>query len=154
MANNTSNGKDKDKTLRCSFCGKSQDEVERMIIGPGVNICSECITLCGSLLDEDGKPDAPRAAGRRSGHHAVPTQDPVNVLTPEEIKAGLDRYVIGQDEAKRVLAVSVYNHYKRILGGAGKSDEVELQKSNVLLRQNRLEKQRRKSKTLIQQKKK
>ena len=132
MANN-SNGKDKDKNLRCSFCGKSQDEVERMIIGPGVNICNECITLCSSLLDEDGKPDAPKAASRRNAaHHAAPTLDPVNVLTPSEIKEGLDRYVIGQDEAKRVLAVSVYNHYKRILSGENKND-VELQKSNVLL---------------------
>ena len=132
MANN-SNGKDKDKNLRCSFCGKSQDEVERMIIGPGVNICNECITLCSSLLDEDGKPDAPRAASRRNAaRHAAPTLDPVNVLTPSEIKEGLDRYVIGQDEAKRVLAVSVYNHYKRILSGENKND-VELQKSNVLL---------------------
>ncbi len=132
MANN-SNGKDKDKNLRCSFCGKSQDEVERMIIGPGVNICSECITLCSSLLDEDGKPDAPKAAARRNNvRHAAPTLDPVNVLTPAEIKEGLDRYVIGQDEAKRVLAVSVYNHYKRILSGESKND-VELQKSNVLL---------------------
>ena len=132
MANN-SNGKDKDKNLRCSFCGKSQDEVERMIIGPGVNICNECITLCSSLLDEDGKPDAPKAASRRNGtRHAAPTLDPVNVLTPSEIKEGLDRYVIGQDEAKRVLAVSVYNHYKRILSGENKND-VELQKSNVLL---------------------
>ena len=132
MANN-SNGKDKDKNLRCSFCGKSQDEVERMIIGPGVNICNECITLCSSLLDEDGKPDAPKAASRRNAaRHAAPTRDPVNVLTPSEIKEGLDRYVIGQDEAKRVLAVSVYNHYKRILSGENKND-VELQKSNVLL---------------------
>ncbi len=132
MANN-SNGKDKDKNLRCSFCGKSQDEVERMIIGPGVNICNECITLCSSLLDEDGKPDAPKAASRRNAaRHAAPTLDPVNVLTPSEIKEGLDRYVIGQDEAKRVLAVSVYNHYKRILSGENKND-VELQKSNVLL---------------------
>ncbi|HJB20629.1 MAG TPA: ATP-dependent Clp protease ATP-binding subunit ClpX [Candidatus Fournierella merdavium] len=132
MANNT-NGKDKDKNLRCSFCGKSQDEVERMIIGPGVNICSECITLCASLLDEDGKPDAPKSAPRRGGvKHAAPTLDPVNVLTPAEIKEGLDRYVIGQDEAKQVLAVSVYNHYKRILSGESKND-VELQKSNVLL---------------------
>jgi len=131
MANN-SNGKDKDKNLRCSFCGKSQDEVERMIIGPGVNICNECITLCSSLLDEDGKPDAPKAASRRNAAHAAPTLDPVNVLTPSEIKEGLDRYVIGQDEAKRVLAVSVYNHYKRILSGENKND-VELQKSNVLL---------------------
>ena len=132
MANN-SNGKDKDKNLRCSFCGKSQDEVERMIIGPGVNICNECITLCSSLLDEDGKPDTPKAASRRNAaRHAAPTLDPVNVLTPSEIKEGLDRYVIGQDEAKRVLAVSVYNHYKRILSGENKND-VELQKSNVLL---------------------
>ena len=132
MANN-SNGKDKDKNLRCSFCGKSQDEVERMIIGPGVNICNECITLCSSLLDEDGKPDAPKAASRRNAaRHAAPTLDPVNVLTPSKIKEGLDRYVIGQDEAKRVLAVSVYNHYKRILSGENKND-VELQKSNVLL---------------------
>ena len=91
MANN-SNGKDKDKNLRCSFCGKSQDEVERMIIGPGVNICSECITLCSSLLDEDGKPDAPKAASRRNAaRRAAPTLDPVNVLTPSEIKEGLDR---------------------------------------------------------------
>ena len=132
MANN-SNGKDKDTNLRCSFCVKSQDEVERMIIGPGVNICNECITLCASLLDEDGKPDAPKAAARRgAARHAAPTLDPVNVLTPSEIKEGLDRYVIGQDEAKRVLAVSVYNHYKRILSGENKND-VELQKSNVLL---------------------
>ena len=132
MANN-SNGKDKDKNLRCSFCGKSQDEVERMLSGPGVNICNECITLCASLLDEDGKPDAPKAAARRgAARHAAPTLDPVNVLTPSEIKEGLDRYVIGQDEAKRVLAVSVYNHYKRILSGENKND-VELQKSNVLL---------------------
>ena len=132
MPNNNS-GKDKEKTLHCSFCGKSQDDVERMIIGPGVNICNECITLCHSLLDEEGKPDVPPKAGpggRRGQSHA-PTRDPVNVLTPAEIKAGLDQYVIGQDEAKRVLAVSVYNHYKRILNA--QNNDVELQKSNVLL---------------------
>ena len=132
MPNNNS-GKEKEKTLHCSFCGKSQDDVERMIIGPGVNICNECITLCHSLLDEEGKPDVPPKAGpgRRGQSHAAPTREPVNVLTPAEIKAGLDQYVIGQDEAKRVLAVSVYNHYKRILSGQG--GDVELQKSNVLL---------------------
>ena len=132
MPNNNS-GKEKKKTLHCSFCGKSQDDVERMIIGPGVNICNECITLCHSLLDEEGKPDVPPKAGpgRRGQSHAAPTREPVNVLTPAEIKAGLDQYVIGQDEAKRVLAVSVYNHYKRILSGQG--GDVELQKSNVLL---------------------
>ena len=133
MANNNS-GKEKEKNLHCSFCGKSQDEVERMIIGPGVNICNECITLCHSLLDEEGTPDAaqrtnvrPRGAANRSANAVAP----INILTPAEIKAGLDQYVIGQDEAKRVLAVSVYNHYKRILSGEGK--DVELQKSNVLL---------------------
>ena len=132
MPNNNS-GKEKEKTLHCSFCGKSQDDVERMIIGPGVNICNECITLCHSLLDEEGKPDVPPKAGpgRRGQSHAAPTREPVNVLTPAEIKAGLDQYVIGQDEAKRVLAVSVYNHYKRILSGQG--GDAELQKSNVLL---------------------
>ena len=133
MANNNS-GKEKEKNLHCSFCGKSQDEVERMIIGPGVNICNECITLCHSLLDEEGTPDdaqrtnvRPRGTANRSANAVAP----INILTPAEIKAGLDQYVIGQDEAKRVLAVSVYNHYKRILSGEGK--DVELQKSNVLL---------------------
>ena len=132
MANNS--GKDKEKNLRCSFCGKSQDEVERMIIGPGVNICNECIDLCHSLLDEDGKPDARPHAGQRRSSSRPPVEEPINILTPAEIKAGLDQYVIGQDEAKRVLAVSVYNHYKRILGAPDARDkDVELQKSNVLL---------------------
>lgn len=130
MANNNL-GKDKEKTLHCSFCGKQQDDVERMIIGPGVNICNECITLCHSLLDEDGKPDMSRPAPRKNAASKQPVIDPINVLTPHEIKEGLDQYVIGQDDAKRVLAVSVYNHYKRILGG--RSNDIELQKSNVLL---------------------
>ena len=118
----------KDKNLICNFCGKSQDEVERMIIGPGVNICNECIELCHSLLDEEGK--APAQAPRRGkAAHAVP-QD-INILTPAEIKEGLDQYVIGQDNAKVVLAVSVYNHYKRILNM--EKTDVDLQKSNVLL---------------------
>lgn len=131
MANNNS-GKEKEKNLRCSFCGKSQDEVERMIIGPGVNICNECITLCHSLLDEEGVPVEPKIPGKsRNTINRPSMSEPVNILTPAEIKAGLDQYVIGQDEAKRVLAVSVYNHYKRIFSGEGK--DVELQKSNVLL---------------------
>ena len=125
--------KDKnEKNLVCSFCGKRQDEVERMIIGPGVNICSECITLCHSLLDDNAKPDR-QNGGRSAGHGAAgrASQLSINVMTPAEIKEGLDQYVIGQDEAKTVLAVSVYNHYKRIL--SGKSTDVELQKSNVLM---------------------
>ena len=107
-----------------------------MIIGPGVNICSECINLCYDLLGE--KPD--RSSGNRPNRGgapnarsriqpAVPAQ--INIMTPEEIKEGLDQYVIGQDDAKRVLSVSVYNHYKRIMSGKG--NDVELQKSNVLL---------------------
>ena len=134
MANNNS-GRDKnEKDLVCSFCGKHQDEVERMIIGPGVNICSECIGLCHDLLSD--QPEHPEANGRpgrgasRTRMQAVDGLD-INILTPAEIKNGLDQYVIGQDEAKRVLAVSVYNHYKRILSGKGA--DVELQKSNVLL---------------------
>ena len=137
MANNNS-GRDKnEKDLVCSFCGKHQDEVERMIIGPGVNICSECIGLCYDLLSD--KPE--RGSGRQNNNSRgsaararVQTADnfSVNIKTPAEIKEGLDQYVIGQDEAKRVLAVSVYNHYKRIMSG-GKGADVELQKSNVLL---------------------
>ena len=129
MANNNSGKNEKD--LVCSFCGKHQDEVERMIIGPGVNICSECIGLCHDLLSDH--PEANGRPGRgasRTRMQAVDGLD-INILTPAEIKNGLDQYVIGQDEAKRVLAVSVYNHYKRILSGKGA--DVELQKSNVLL---------------------
>ena len=135
MANNNS-GRDKnEKDLVCSFCGKHQDEVERMIIGPGVNICSECIGLCHDLLSD--KPDQPKSArpgrGSASRAHVQPAAADldINIMTPAEIKEGLDQYVIGQDEAKRVLSVSVYNHYKRILSGKG--GDVELQKSNVLL---------------------
>mgnify|MGYP000757271871 CR=1 FL=1 len=136
MANNNS-GRDKnEKDLVCSFCGKHQDEVERMIIGPGVNICSECIGLCADLLSD--KPDHPGSNSSRPSRGSAsrariqPADDlAINIKTPAEIKEGLDQYVIGQDEAKRVLAVSVYNHYKRILSGKG--SDVELQKSNVLL---------------------
>ena len=133
MANNNSGKNEKD--LVCSFCGKHQDEVERMIIGPGVNICSECIGLCHDLLSD--KPDQPKSArparGSASRAHVQPAAADldINIMTPAEIKEGLDQYVIGQDEAKRVLSVSVYNHYKRILSGKG--GDVELQKSNVLL---------------------
>ena len=127
MANTTQKG-GKDKPLICSFCGKSQDDVERMIIGPGVNICNECIELCSSLLDEEA-PAAPKQ--RRGQKQPSPSEEGINILTPKEIKEGLDQYVIGQDEAKTVLAVSVYNHYKRIFNG--QDNNVDLQKSNVLL---------------------
>ena len=125
------NRENKDRNLACSFCGKSQNEVDRILIGPGVNICNECIEMCYALLEDAGSP--PRPASRRSRQPAAqhaPKQE-VNILTPAEIKTGLDQYVIGQDNAKIVLAVSVYNHYKRIFS-AQKTD-VDLQKSNVLL---------------------
>ena len=130
MATSNKGGPTKEKTLICNFCGKPQDDVERMIIGPGVNICNECIELCYSLLGNDDKylEEPKKAAGHSS---RPPTRHDVNILTPQEIKTGLDQYVIGQDIAKTVLAVSVYNHYKRIL--TPHLDDVELQKSNVLL---------------------
>ncbi len=136
MANYNS-GKDKnEKDLVCNFCGKHQDEVERMIIGPGVNICSECISLCNSLVDEKsgrapGASRKPRNNSKTGAALQTSNMPSINVLTPAQIKEGLDQYVIGQDDAKTVLAVSVYNHYKRILNGG--TLDVELQKSNVLM---------------------
>ena len=110
MANNNS-GRDKnEKDLVCSFCGKHQDEVERMIIGPGVNICSECIGLCADLLSD--KPDhqsgsRPSRGGASRARIQATDGLSVNIKTPAEIKEGLDQYVIGQDEAKRVIPIKV-----------------------------------------------
>ena len=105
------------RTAALQFLRKSQDEVERMIIGPGVNICNECIELCalpfGGEEGIDVHQPRPRAGKRRA--QPSKAEDQINVLTPAQIKAGLDQYVIGQDAAKTVLAVSVYNHCKRIL---------------------------------------
>ena len=141
MANQTSGKDGKGREMRCSFCGRSQNEVEQLLIGPGVNICNECIDMCHNMLYKDGENPPPPRAGASRRQQAQPgaaqsryDTDPlasVNILTPAEIKAGLDQYVIGQDDAKRVLAVSVYNHYKRIL--SGQQTGVELQKSNVLM---------------------
>ena len=134
MANSIS-GKDGKRELICSFCGRSQNQVEQLIIGPGVNICKDCIDMCYNALYKDGeRPAPPRATPDRRTAARRRSTDPldgINIMTPAEIKAGLDQYVIGQDEAKRVLAVSVYNHYKRIL--SGRESGVELQKSNVLM---------------------
>ena len=111
---------DEKKTLRCSFCGKREDQVHRMIQGPGVRICDECVQLCMSILDDGYQP------GPEAGY-----ETPDQLPTPREIKAVLDQYVIGQDAAKVALSVAVYNHYKRIFFGGG--EDVELQKSNILL---------------------
>jgi ATP-dependent Clp protease ATP-binding subunit ClpX len=104
--------------ISCSFCGRGQDEVARLISGPGVYICSECVRLCNEILE--GEMRHPRPATTEQ------------LPKPGEVKAILDEYVIGQDRAKRVLAVAVYNHYKRIFHPAG-SDDVELEKGNILL---------------------
>lgn len=112
------------KPLRCSFCGKQQEQVSRMIAGPGVCICNECVDLCVSILEEEN------GIVRRKKTSKTEAQ-PV-FLKPAEIKAGLDEYVIGQQEAKIALSVAVYNHYKRIFCAVGDGG-VELQKSNVLL---------------------
>ena len=105
--------------IRCSFCGKSADQVDKIVTGPNVNICSECIRLCNEVLREDDDLQKPVTL-----HKGLPK--------PGEIKARLDDYVIGQDRAKRVLAVAVYNHYKRIRSNQA-TDDVELDKSNILL---------------------
>ena len=104
----------------CSFCGRSGDEVEKLIAGPGVYICNECIEVCSNILREELKADKKKAAP----HFKLPT--------PEEIKKYMDQYVIEQDDAKMALAVAVYNHYKRI-EHEGEEDDVELQKSNIIM---------------------
>ena len=108
-----------DKHLRCSFCGKSKDSVRKFISGPSVYICNECIALCNEILAEDEEREVAEAI----------TQVP----TPPEIKDVLDQYVIGQEKAKKALSVAVYNHYKRINSASTRDDDVELDKSNILL---------------------
>lgn len=117
---------DKDRTIRCSFCGKPQDEVERIIAGPGVFICDECIKVCTNIIENDLYEDS---------ELTYETEINTNLPKPEEIKKILDEYVIGQDNAKKTLAVAVYNHYKRInnMKNSKEKDDVEIQKSNILL---------------------
>ena len=106
--------------IRCSFCGKRENQASRLIAGPGVYICSDCVQACSDLLREEYDLDAPEAL-----------KAPEHLPTPVEMKAFMDRYIIGQDDAKIALSVAVYNHYKRIYMGA--DSDVELQKSNILL---------------------
>ena len=115
-----------DKMLRCSFCGKYQDEVERMIAGPGVCICNECIELCQEVLNGEASHASESKPRREAASETVP------MPKPQDIKKVLDEYVIGQDRAKRALSVAIYNHYKRIFL-KDNDDSVEITKSNVLL---------------------
>ena len=117
---------DKDKTIRCSFCGKTQEEAQRIIAGPGVYICDECIKVCTNIIENDLYEDSELTYDEEISD---------KLPKPEEIKKILDDYVIGQDEAKKTLAVAVYNHYKRIniQKNTADKDDVEIQKSNILL---------------------
>ena len=109
--------------IRCSFCNKTQSQVRKLIAGPaGVYICDECIDICADILEEELEEDA-----------VAETEHPeINLLKPMQIKSFLDEYVVGQEEAKKVLAVSVYNHYKRVTAPKN-LDDVELQKSNIIM---------------------
>lgn len=109
--------KDDKKNVRCSFCKKTQDQVRKIIAGPDVYICDECVDICAEIMEEE--------------FQDFESESDINLLKPKEIKEFLDQYVIGQDEAKRALAVSVYNHYKRVM--MEKSLDVELQKSNIIM---------------------
>jgi ATP-dependent Clp protease ATP-binding subunit ClpX len=115
-------GSSGEKVLYCSFCGKSQHEVKKLIAGPSVFICDECIELCNDIIRDEVPADGPAAKAQKS-----------DLPIPSEIKASLDQYVIGQEPAKRTLSVAVYNHYKRLKHLSDKKDDVELTKSNILL---------------------
>ena len=115
-------GNSTEKVLYCSFCGKSQHEVKKLIAGPSVFICDECIELCNDIVRDEVVADTPAARASKS-----------DLPVPSEIKSSLDQYVIGQDVAKRTLAVAVYNHYKRLRHMASTKESVELSKSNILL---------------------
>ncbi len=121
--------KHEDDKLKCSFCGKTQDQVKKLIAGPEVYICDECVELCNEILDEEFF-EAKEKEGGVEG--ANPEKEEKPIPKPHEIKAYLDQYIVGQEDAKKILSVSVYNHYKRLRHNQGNED-IEIQKSNVLL---------------------
>lgn len=120
--------KQSDNRLKCSFCGKSQDQVKKLIAGPGVYICDECVDLCNEILDEELFDGAPQPAATET---VLPSL--VDIPKPQEIKSFLDQHIVGQTSAKKILSVAVYNHYKRISHNSEMSEQVEIQKSNILL---------------------
>ena len=122
----------KSKKLCCSFCGRSETEVELLIPAAlgGAAICGDCVMTCANFIEEINPEEVPAARGKTDGKPELSID---TLPKPAEIKAVLDQYVIGQDDAKRVLSVAVYNHYKRLISGEKKTDDVEIQKSNVLL---------------------
>ncbi|MEO0705182.1 MAG: ATP-dependent protease ATP-binding subunit ClpX [Cyanobacteria bacterium J06649_5] len=135
-----------DSHLKCSFCGKSQEQVRKLIAGPGVYVCDECVDLCNEILDEElfdsnSSVSAPSPRREQMPERRRKSPSPIalnQIPKPREIKSYLDEHVIGQDEAKKVLSVAVYNHYKRLSfvnaeSSEGDDDDIELQKSNILL---------------------
>ena len=122
MSNDQRGNSGRDKVFHCSFCGKSQHEVRKLIAGPSVYVCDECVLLCNDIINEEA----------RDNKTNLPSDSLPKLPAPTEIRRTLDDYVIGQTQAKKVLSVAVYNHYKR-LRSHSKSDDVELNKSNILL---------------------
>jgi len=122
---------DDDGKLKCSFCGKSQDQVKKLIAGPQVYICDECVELCNEILDEEFF----ELKEKKAAKEEKSVENEKSIPKPHEIKAYLDQYIVGQDEAKKIISVAVYNHYKRLKNNssADLANEVEIQKSNILL---------------------